>query len=133
MTYDINKVAKELINIAEDWLDFSYESEGWDTTTYEIRGGEVWCYFADNSEHRSVNIKTSLGNAQVAFFRPPKIKDLTTQSIKNLPEIIALATEELQKAKDLFAAKSEAEKAAKKEEAIRAMEQRLAELKGEAA
>ena len=122
-------ILNKLIDTARQWREFSKEAHGWEC--YQYKG--VWCYFADRGDHSSVkfNLKhLGLTNdqIQVNFFIPPSVDGLTIRSCECVDDFITEAAAELNKQKDEYAKKSDAQKEKERQERIEGLRQKLNEL-----
>lgn len=64
-----------IVEIAKQWEEFSYLSNGWETISYDTKNFSVWCYFAEGGNHKSVKFtdKRSMFSSKefsVKFFNP---------------------------------------------------------------
>lgn len=79
---------KSAISLAEEWLEFSRKAHGWNCHAYKSDKAEVWCYFADNSQHRCVKFGKYNDELQIIFHSPVRFSDLTLNSLENISSIL---------------------------------------------
>lgn len=81
---EARKSLEKLEQVARKFLEFSFDSKGWKAVEYKENGLDVWCYFADRLDHKSITIN----EIQVSFFSPVQFNGLT---IGNIDTISSLA------------------------------------------
>lgn len=118
---------------AQEWLDFSQETYGWNTREYGEHGDDVRCYFADSGNHRSVRLGRYGCRISVGFFSPVQFSDLTYRSMANAETLLATARELLAAERQRAAQRTESEVQSEKAAQIESLRKRLAELEGGAA
>lgn len=125
----MEEIIKKLKDLAIQWRKLSQDFNGWDTQEYKDGKYSVRCYFADNSDHTSVQFTRSYGfssrSFEVAFFSPAKFSFCETLDMQDLYEH-CIAFYEIEKAKLETLSEKEAEQ--KKQEKISALKKRLLEL-----
>jgi len=123
----------KLINLADLWLSFSFEVNGKSHETYRNNDISVWCYFSDNSIHKSVEFTYLTNNSkiEVGFFCPPTLSNLNCFSIINADLFIKHGTEFLENIKKEYEQKDQDVLANKKQKRIESLRKQLEELEGD--
>ena len=91
-----------LIELAKDWREFSKDSNGWNSETYEKSGLSVWCYFSVKSDHTLVKFG---GLLHVNFFNPINVAGLTLDNIDTIKKLVKEYREYLEELKGLYSMK----------------------------
>lgn len=129
MRTKIERQVDSLVELAKEWREFSKTEYGWDTR-YFLEDGEsphsVRCYFADNSDHTTVE----MSHFDVAFHSPVEVS-FKVPTLSKLGEIEEKSRKLLEQKKKERAAVSEEEKEREKEELKQALKQQLARLEAE--
>lgn len=124
----LQKAMDDLYELAVLWRDFSYSVHGRECRQWTGEDCVVWCYFSDSNDHAAVTLRYRGNEIQVAFFNPEKIGGLNRHSHKILDKLIAECTNFLQIEKERLNSQSTEEFLRLKDEKIKNLKDRLAEL-----
>lgn len=103
MTKNILNNLQELQDLSVKWSDMSQKFNGWECKEYVYSGFEVWCYFSDESDHKSVNFNFGTHCKQIAFaFHTPIKIEISIDQIKNLKKYISIAHKYLEHQTSVF-------------------------------
>jgi len=127
----MNKILEMLIELARKWRDFSKSEHGWSCEEYA--DGDIDCYFADNSDHTSVNFRVGkqgfhYETIQVSFHSTPIINGFTVETANFIEDDIVRYTCLLEEIKAEYKTRNEAEVEQAKQLKIHDLERQLASL-----